>query len=140
LRNIYRLVVGNGYYPLVAGVWLVAVLVVGLALISTNRDDIVPVRAAEAQTAYETHEGRTGLPPLTAEISCESHPGYPCMNSYMFTVDTVLPLAATTTRPEWVVSPTGTVWLTVALPVLKVVVWALAALLLAGVTGLLRKT
>ena len=38
------------------------------------------------------------------------------------------------------VVPDATLVLTVGLPMLKLASWALAALLLAGVTGLLRKT
>jgi uncharacterized spore protein YtfJ len=48
--------------------------------------------------------------------------------------------AGAATGSDWVVVPDATLVLTVGLPMLKLASWALAALLLAGITGLLRKT
>ena len=63
------------------------------------------------------------------------------MNSFAFAVNSILTLAGgAATGSDWVVAPDATVVLTVGLPMLKLASWALAALLLAGVTGLLRKT
>jgi hypothetical protein len=55
-------------------------------------------------------------------------------------VNSILPPAGAAIGSDWVVAPDATLVLTVGLPLLKLASWALAALLLAGVTGLLRKT
>ena len=144
LRRAYWALVGNGYYPLWAAVWLLGVVGVGWLLVAVNREDIVPVRAAEAVAAVQEHAAHSGQDavrwlPVTAETPCEVHPGYPCMNSFAFAVNSVLPPAAGT-NPDWVVAPDATLLLVMGLPVLKLSSWVLAALLLAGVAGLLRKT
>ena len=146
VRGIYCGLVGNGYYPLLAAVWLVLVVLAGLVIVANIREDIVPVRAQDAKTAVESHAARTRATasqwlPVTAETPCEAHPDYPCMNSFAFAVNSILTLAGgAATGSDWVVAPDATAVLTVGLPMLKLASWALAALLLTGVTGLLRKT
>ncbi len=145
VRGIYCGLVGNGYYPLLAIPWLIVIVAIGCAIVAINREDVVPVRAQEAKTAVESHATKTGATanqwlPVTAETPCEAHPNYPCMNSFAFAVNSILPPAGAASGSDWVVVPDATVVLTVGLPMLKLASWALAALLLAGVTGLLRKT
>jgi hypothetical protein len=117
-----------------------------LAIVANNRENIVPVRAKEAIAAVETHAANTGVKPdrwlpVTAETPCQAHPDYPCMNSFAFAVNSILTLAGgAATGSDWVVAPDATAMLTVGLPALKLASWALAALLITGVTGLLRKT
>ena len=145
VRGIYCGLVGNGYYPLLAILWLVVVVAIGCAIATINREDIVPVRAQEATAAVKTQAAETGAKPdawlpVTAETPCEAHPDYPCTNSFAFTVNSILPPASATNGSDWVVAPDATIVLTVGMPMLKLASWALAALLLTGVTGLLRKT
>jgi hypothetical protein len=60
------------------------------------------------------------------------------MNSLTFAINAILPPAAAANR-DWDVASDGSLALIAGLPFLKLLCWALAALLLAGVTGLLRK-
>jgi hypothetical protein len=62
------------------------------------------------------------------------------MNSFTFAVNSIVPPAGVTNALDWAVASDATLVLVVGLPMLKLALWALAALLLAGVTGLLHKT
>jgi hypothetical protein len=151
---MYYLVAGNGYYPLVAIVWMLIVLAATVGLVTLNREDIVPNDQAGARAAVQQHFGITpstlgpelamkqhqadAFLPVTAQTPCEVHPDYPCMDSLTFAINTVLPPAAST-NSKWAITSDATLALTVLLPLMKLLSWALAALLLAGVTGLLRK-
>lgn len=154
LRRVYFLVAGNGYYPLVALIWIVAILLATIGLVAINREDIVPTDSANARAAVLQHFGITPestgpeltakqheadrFLPVTAETPCEVHPNYPCMDSLTFAINTVVPPASSTNR-DWVIATDATLALSALLPLLKLLSWALAALLLSGVTGLLRK-
>lgn len=154
LRTVYFLVAGNGYYPLVALIWMMATLLATVCLVTVNREDIAPTDSDNARIAVLKHFGITPQSsgpvlvaqqqqadrflPVTAETPCEVHPDYPCMDSLTFAINTVVPPASAVNR-DWAVAPDATLALTALLPLLKLISWALAALLLAGVTGLLRK-
>jgi hypothetical protein len=44
------------------------------------------------------------------------------------------------TAAAWTIRSEATPWLTIGLPLIKLIAWGLTALLLAGVTGLLRRS
>jgi hypothetical protein len=75
----------------------------------------------------------------TARTPCREYPGYPCWHWLPFTMNNVVP-AWGTPSPDWVMHFDVPQWVTWLLLLLKVLAWALLALLLAAVTGLLRKT
>jgi hypothetical protein len=59
-RTIYLCVVGHGYYPLLAGLWLAAVVFAGTMMVALNLNDFIPTNSAaatQAATAYaqQTH-------------------------------------------------------------------------------------
>ncbi|QUR67458.1 hypothetical protein [Mycobacterium spongiae] len=149
VRRAYLLLAGNGYYPLIAALWLLLVVVAGWRLVATNREDILP--AHEVVAAIQ-HQMGDRAPPITAETPCEKLSdlakaeniktlrAYPCMTSFAFAVNTILPAAGGVIESDWVVAPDATRALTLGLPMLKFTAWGLAALLLAAITGLLRKT
>ena len=141
-RAAYLLLVGYGYYPLVAGIWLIAVVALGCLLVGVNHDDIVstkPVAAQAVATADAPTAHNTAPPePITAKARCQDHPTYPCFNTFTYMLATLVPFAATASS-DWAIRSDGTSWLTIGIPVLKISAWALAALLGAGVTGVLRK-
>lgn len=153
-RWMYFLFAGYGYYPLLALLWTLAVTVVTVGIVAANRHDIVPTDPAKAQTAVERHFGigpATAGPeraekqaqadaflPVTAATPCAVHRDYPCMNSWTFAINAVLPQAASTNR-DWDIAADASPALTAILPALKLLSWALAAVLLTGVTGLLRQ-
>jgi uncharacterized protein YjbI with pentapeptide repeats len=141
LRTLYGAVVGYGYYPLLAGFWLAMVVVAGSIIVAANRADFVPNRYA-ANSVGIAHAQPTHNPnpaPITAQTPCSLYPNYPCLNSFTYTLSALTPTFGATTS-DWAMRSDATNWLTIALPLLKLTAWALTALLLAGVTGLLRKT
>jgi uncharacterized protein YjbI with pentapeptide repeats len=145
IRGVYSAVLGNGYYPMYAAAWLVLVLLVGWLIVGTNREYIVPARVKDATAAVASEAAKTGAKPdlwlpVTAETPCKAHPDYPCLNAFDFALNSLLVPAGGTTGSDWVVAPEASAVLTVGLPILKLASWALAALVLAVVTGLLRKT
>lgn len=142
LRGIYGVVVGYGYYPLLAGFWLAMVVLAGTIIVATNGADFVPTTPATASSpalanAEQAHEPNPA--PITGQTPCSSHPNYPCLIPFTYTVSALVPTFGMATS-DWTTRSDATNWLTIALPLLKLTAWALTALLLAGVTGFLQKT
>ncbi|MFF1946627.1 hypothetical protein ACFVWF_31335 [Rhodococcus qingshengii] len=151
LRTIYLAVAGHGYYPLFAAVWLIIALIAGVALVGTNRAHFVPttpVVVANTVTASATGGNKAAPTGQTEEQSvtvtgaddCASHPTYPCLDAFTYALTGVIPAATGITRPDWAVSTTAPVWVKLGLPALRILAWIFTAILLAGVTGLLRKS
>ncbi|WP_143542723.1 hypothetical protein [Rhodococcus qingshengii] len=144
LRWIYRVIAGHGYYPLIASAWLLFALVLGIALVSFNRADFVPTNPAAARaaaSAYDAINPGSELPhAITANEDCANYPDYPCFNPVNFALTNVIPAANSNLRPDWTTSSQASVLVTWGLPVLRISSWIFTAILLAGVTGLLRKT
>jgi hypothetical protein len=137
----YDGLVGHGYHPLRAFGWLAVVVFSGWLVVAAAQKDIVPANMKDAIAAVNDQQAdkKTTTPPFTAGTPCESHPTYPCESSFTFAFNALAPTSVSSTDTYWTVRH-GAYWLTVVLALLKLFGWALAALLLAGVTGLLRKT
>ncbi len=159
-RVAYDLLVGYGYRPLLAGAWLIAALLVAFVITSTHKASFEPGNITQAQAALtagtEPMTTSSGLPGTsgptgaaggagstartvpTGNTRCQDLTGYPCLRPGLYALDTVLPPTVTTGQgTAW--RPTTT-WIAYTLTFLKAFGWLLTALLLAGVTGLLRKT
>lgn len=138
----YDALVGHGYYPLRTLGWLAIFLIVAGALTTASPDMFAPTdpaRAVAASTAAATT--RPGqVPPGPDDISgatpCEDLGLYPCFDPVPYALQTVVPPAAAVQATAW--QPTG--WMLAAITALKASGWILVALLLAGITGLLRRT
>jgi cytoskeletal protein CcmA (bactofilin family) len=140
-RVAYLLLTGHGYYPLVAGAWLALTVALGGLVVTHNEGDIVSSKPVAMQSSSAGSSSPATAAPaqvLSASSPCESHPSYPCFSATAFTLNALVPFAGLVTD-DWRMRSDGTLWLTVGLPVLKVFAWALAAVLLAGVTGLLKR-
>lgn len=110
LRWTYLVTAGHGYYPLFAAVWLVLALVAAIAIVALNASDFTA----------------TGIgPPSLAQAGA-------------IAAVNVIP-AAGGSKPDWTVSGDAAVVIWTLL-FLRVASWIFVAILLAGVTGLLRKT
>ncbi|MBP1054453.1 hypothetical protein J6397_30375 [Rhodococcus qingshengii] len=143
LRWIYLTVAGHGYYPLLAAIWLVGVLALGFLIVDNNSEHFTPTDKTAARKAVATHaaESYTTTPdPITASDSCALYPDYPCFNSLNYALAGVVPAATGVLKADWTISSNAPVVLAFGLPVLRILAWIFAAILLAGVTGLLRKT
>lgn len=122
LRHVfYGGTVGYGYHPFRALWWLL-----GLGLVAATIAWYVP----EAFTRLDAAAGTEV--PQTA--SAETQQGRP--HAGIVALETVLPAAATVTVNPW--QPTEP-WVQAVLTAFKTSSWLLAALFLAGVTGLLRR-
>jgi len=150
----YGLLVGYGYLPLLAGAWLLAALLCAYLITSTQTSSFLPGNPAALQSALAASSaasntnqpGRAAAPPgtpaassVTGATPCGQLRGnYPCLRPLLYSLDVVLPPTVSTGQnTAW--RPTQD-WIAYALTGLKTFGWLLTALLIAGVTGLLRKT
>ncbi|TAM69151.1 hypothetical protein [Mycobacterium sp.] len=137
-RACYGAIVGYGYHWWRAGVWLLATVVAGIVIVSLNGKCVVPTdlagaRAAVAHHYQQRHEQPSSLD-ITADSSCEMLGDYPCPSKAMFAISVLAP-APLGVAPGWTVVG----WLAIAMAALKSAIWALAAVFLAGMTGILQK-
>ncbi|MFI6430282.1 hypothetical protein [Rhodococcus oryzae] len=142
LRWLYLLVAGHGYYPLLATVWLLAALSLGTALVASHRMDFVPTDPSAAHASAQIHAQSTGEPiasPITADVPCTRYPTYPCFEPLTYTLTNVIPASSLNPRPDWRAESEASLLITFGLPILRILSWIFTAILLAGVTGLLRK-
>lgn len=132
LRTAYRAVVGYGHHPMRAAWWLGAIAVLGWLVISGVGPGAFVPAIPSAIIA-----NNTACPDVvTAEFAEDCViPTYPSFDPLTYAVSTITPAGALTT-PAWTPVPRS---LTLFLTVEKLVGWLLTALLLAGVTGLLRR-
>jgi hypothetical protein len=149
-RWAYGLLVGYGYYPLTAAMWLLAAFVLASALIASHTKTFVPTNPTTAATAVaHTTSTRAATTPatrttprepptVTGATACTSlGDRYPCLRPLLLSLDVVLPPTVSAGQATaW--RPTAN-WMTYLLTSLKTFGWLLTALLVAGVTGLLRK-
>ncbi len=139
---IYGALVGFGYKPARSAVWLVLVGIVTGIMIINNKENYVPVDPSVARAAaidHATRNNESPPPEIDGSTPCELIPAYPCLKSGIYALNNVIPAAAATPRPDWVISSQAPWYLPIVMAVLRVGSWILLAMLLAGVTGLLRK-
>ena len=151
LRRLYLVFAGHGYYPLLAAVWLIVALAGGFALVEMSREHFVPTSPSAATTvitiAADTTGGGEGAPveieqsrTITGADDCATHPQYPCLDSFSYALTGVIPAATGVVRPDWTISTAAPWWVKAGIPALRCAAWLFTAILLAGVTGLLRKS
>lgn len=132
---------GHGYRPLRAAGWLVAAAFLTYGLTVTPAAGFIPSPTSRAIYAVPAPGAPAEpRPPLTGATPCGQlqNPGT-CFRPELYALDNVLPgTLATGQASDWrAVAPT---WLPWPLIFLKLFGWAMVAILLAGITGLLRKT
>lgn len=156
---IYRLLVGYGYNPLRASLWLILTIVSAWLIADLRSHEFLPTNLASARASIAAAEVpastssrgspqdrlRAPLPQtpeepvLTGDTDClQLAGGYPCFSPILYAIEVVLPTGAATGQTgSWRPS---TLAVGYVLTGLKAFAWLLTVLLLAGVTGLLRKT
>jgi hypothetical protein len=137
LRWAYGVTVGHGYYPLRAAGWLAAIFFAALLLTSNVPQVFGPADLSAAVPASVLNAAPRDELPTGADSCEELEPGYPCFAPVQLAVSVAVPVVDTVQASAW--QPVGAAALTVV-GVLRVAAWVLTALLLAGVTGLLRRT
>jgi len=142
-RNLYWATTGHGYYPLLALVWLVVLFTAAFALTNLNHDRFTTLTTVAIGRANESNTPATKpqQPQREAEASgrvtaadCRN-PQWdtPCLNDVEYAMS--LTLSPVTGSLPWQ-PPHG--WVSAALLLIRTLSWVFVALLLAGVTGLLR--
>jgi hypothetical protein len=141
-RWAYGALVGYGYYPLAAGAWLVAALVAAFLVTVTHTSTFVPNLPSQASVPVTPLSSSSTAPPpaaVSGATDCDALAGrYPCLRPSLYALDVVLP--PTVTTGQNVAWRPGVDWIAYLLTFLRTLGWLLTALLIAGVTGLLRKT
>jgi hypothetical protein len=143
IRKIYGLLVGHGYYPLIAAVWLIIAIVLSGIIVNTNAAVFTPTAANKAAWKTPPPVDQPAAP-ITGATPCdELQDRSSCLNPVLYAFDNALPgTLATGQAAQWTANGTqgSNTWIPYTLGALKLFSWILVALLLAGVTGLLRKT
>lgn len=134
IRHLYGVLVGHGYYPALVLWWLTCLWLTAAVLSSLLAYSFTPtdLRVASIEVVNGTKKEV-----VRVDGNAASPPNYPSFSALLYAVDTAIPAAATGQATAWRV--TENTWLAVILAVIKGAGWILTALLLAGVTGLLRK-
>ncbi|MEU6558845.1 hypothetical protein [Nocardia nova] len=143
LSWMYLAIAGHGYYPLRAAAWLAGALLVGIFITELNTEHFIPVDRAAAIKSAAAHATETHTPPprlITAAEPCSSYPDYPCFSAFNYNLAGVVPAATGVSKSDWTIASTAPVLLTSTFTALRFFAWIFTAILLAGVTGLLRKT
>jgi hypothetical protein len=143
IRWIYGLLVGHGYYPLIAALWLILVIAASGLIVATHPAVFTPTATNKAVWKTAPPAGDP-VPLITGATPCaELHDRSSCLNPVLYAFDNALPgTLATGQAAQWTANGAQgwDTWIPYTLGGLKIASWILVALLLAGVTGLLRKT
>ena len=135
IRWPYAGLVGYGYYPAIVIGWLAVLWVTALVLCSLNTSAFTPTLPG-ASTVTITNS--TTQPEKVSATGATPRPaGYPAFDARLFAVDTALPAAATGQSNAWRI--TENTWMQGIFAAIKGFSWLLTVLLLAGITGILRK-
>jgi hypothetical protein len=132
---LYRWTVGYGYHPLRPFYWMAAAVALAYMLALGHAESFTPTNREVAK--IEVLDGQGQLKPVSG-ATMDQPVSYPKFNPLLYALDTALPAVDTGQAKSWQV--TNTVWLPVTLATLKCFSWLLAALLLAGLTGILRRS
>jgi hypothetical protein len=143
VRWIYGALTGHGYYPLRAALWLIIAVLVTIGIVTTHRADFAPTAANTAAWKLSLPASQSAQP-ITGATPCEQlKDPSTCLDPILWSFDNALPGTLATGQaalwtPNAAEGPNQ--WLPYALGALKLSGWIFVAMLLAGITGLLRKT
>jgi hypothetical protein len=143
IRWLYDALTGHGYYPLRAAGWLILAIVASGIIVYTSSAVFTPTAANKAAWQAPPPAGQPA-PPITGATPCQDlQDRASCLNPVLYAFDNALPgTLATGQAAQWTANGAEgpNTWIPYTLGCLKLASWILVALLLAGVTGLLRKT
>lgn len=139
-RWLYGAAVGHGYFPLRALTWLIAILISSFAVASVTAPDfetrttpaIAEARMAESGSTASSDPSSFGL---SRAGSWSPSWDVQQFEPFPYVMSSVLPIPGS---PQVWQPPSG--WVTAFFQLARVLAWVFAALFLAGVAGLLRKS
>lgn len=114
-RLLYGALVGYGYRPWYTVIWLAGLYLFVLCVLHLLNPQLIPQDGAASAIANGAE-----------------------YRDYLFALDLSLPIAATGQSTLWML--TGPTWMLILFAAVKAVSWALVALLLGGITGILQKS
>lgn len=135
LRQLYRLTTGHGYYPLAALVWLALIFGLATTLTAVYEDQFTTATTATVRDHLK-NEGRSQVSGRVPAAWCSDGWDTPCLDVFSYGLATAFP--AIGPSHTWT-PPDDERVLTTAFHAMRLLAWLFAAILLAGVTGLLRK-
>ncbi len=136
-RWAYGAAVGHGYYPLRAAGWLGVIFFLTLLVTTISPQAFGPVDLPSAVPASVLRSVPAGELPTGATSCSELKPGYPCFGPVQYAFGVAIPVVDTTQASAWQPIDAAA---SAVIGATRVLAWVFTALLLAGVTGLLRRT
>jgi hypothetical protein len=134
VRQMYWLTSGHGYYPLVALVWLVLIFAAGLTVTAVTHDTFTTASTTQVSTLrVASRNGSTPPPGRVFARDCVN-PAWDiaCLNNVQYAISVVVPVADS--QPWEPPDPVAALLL-----IFRILSWVFVAILLAGVTGLLKQ-
>jgi len=128
--------VGYGYHPFLVIPWLIALFLATFFLTNSFAHDFSPSDPRVASISVAASQGQGSATRISGDAK-PGPPNYPGFSPVLYALDTALPPALTGQSTAWRV--TENEWLPALFAAFKAFAWVLTALLLAGVTGILRK-
>jgi hypothetical protein len=123
----YGCVVGHGYHPLLAVLWIFGLLGALTALGYARASDFVATVPGAGSRA------------LVASSDCSTLPhGVACFSPVQYALEQAIPTLAGTQTGTWHI--THSPWLSVCFVLCRGAIWVLDTFLIAGIAGLLRRT
>ncbi|TCO32404.1 hypothetical protein EV652_10410 [Kribbella steppae] len=133
-RQAYRVTTGHGYYPLVALAWLVLILLVATTLTAVWGDQFTTATSTAIRADLASQ--MSPVPGRVPAGLCSTGWDVPCLDPLAYGLATAFPVIG----PGHTWTPPDDSWtLTGAFHAMRLMAWVFAAILLAGVSGLLRK-
>ncbi|MFI5706992.1 hypothetical protein [Kribbella sp. NPDC051620] len=135
-RQAYRVTTGHGYYPLVALFWLALIFIGATTIAATSADQFTTPTTAAIRTDLATR-GQSPVPGRAPASQCSrSTWDVPCLDPLTYGLSTAFPVIGATNT--WTPSSNAQA-LAITFHTMRLLSWIFAAILLAGITGLLRK-
>lgn len=135
IRYAYGGLVGYGYYPAMILPWLVGLWTIVFIVSLTFPSAFTPTLPGAATTTVTISSNQTKEIQTTG--ATQRPLSYPAFTPAMIALDTAVPAVATGQSAAWRV--TESTWIAIVFAVVKGFSWILVALLLSGISGILRK-
>ena len=141
LRNLYWITTGHGYYPLLSLAWLAGLFGLAFAITTSHHDQFTTPMTSTIAGAISVENGtrtNTATDPGTGRVAaakCRDRSwDTPCLSDAEYAIGVTLSPISDASPWE---PPAG--WVGAVLLAVRALSWIFVALLLAGVTGLLRR-
>ncbi|MDN4609612.1 hypothetical protein [Arthrobacter burdickii] len=135
VRKAYGWVVGYGYYPALVVPWMAALWLIVFIVCSIFSSAFTPTLPSATTTIVTDSNNQKEQIQTTG--STQRPLSYPAFTPALFALDAAVPAVSTGQSSAWRV--TESIWISILLAAVKGFSWVLVALLLSGISGLLRK-